>query len=266
MQSDFVDWLKENQHRAYDLYSDHLNPVFVKMLRTIGFDKGYVRGEGCYLWDADGNKYLDLLTGWGVFALGRNHPKIRASLKQVIDADLPNLVRMDCSTLAGLAAEMLTERTGGDLSRVFFCNSGTETVESAIKFARCFTSRQDILYCDHAFHGLTTGSLSLNGAEFFRERFGQLMPGTHAVPFNDLDALERALTSKKPAAFILEPVIWPPLNPSAASTARCSFSTKSNPAWAEPANGSATNTGPTSNPTSSVAPKRSLADSSPSAR
>jgi ornithine--oxo-acid transaminase len=165
-----------------------------------------VRGQGAYLWDADGNKYLDLLTGWGVFALGRNHPKVRAILIEVLNSDLPNLVRMDCSPLAGLAAEMLTRRTGGDLSRVFFCNSGTETIESAIKFARCFTGRQDIVYCDHAFHGLTTGSLSINGAEFFRERFGQLMPGTRAVPFNDLPALERELSTRKAAAFMLEPV------------------------------------------------------------
>ena len=206
MLTEFMTWLKQHEGRAYDLHCDHLNPVFVKMLRTIGFDKGYVRGQGSYLWDADGNKYLDLLTGWGVFALGRNHPKIKAILTEVLNSDLPNLVRMECSPLAGLAAEMLTQKTGGDLSRVFFCNSGTETVEGAIKFARCFTGRQEIVYCDHAFHGLTTGSLALNGADFFRERFGQLMPGTHSIPFNDLPALERALATKKAAAFILEPV------------------------------------------------------------
>src|SRR5882762_9460679 len=122
MQTDFIAWLKENEGRAYDLHCDHLNPVFVKMLRTIGFDKGYVRGQGPYLWDADGNRYLDLLTGWGVFALGRNHPKIKAALADVLAQDLPNLVRMDCSSLAGQAAEMLARRAGGDLSRVFFCN------------------------------------------------------------------------------------------------------------------------------------------------
>src|SRR5882762_4688142 len=139
MQTDFIAWLKENEGRAYDLHCDHLNPVFVKMLRAIGFDKSYVRGEGAYLWDADGNKYLDLLTGWGVFALGRNHPKVKAILKQVLDGELPNLVRMDCSLLSGLVAENLTRHTGGDLSRVFFCNSGTETIEGAIKFAHCYT-------------------------------------------------------------------------------------------------------------------------------
>src|SRR6266550_38806 len=206
MHTDFMAWLKRHEGRAYDLHSDHINPVFVKMLKTIGFDKGYVRGEGCYLWDADGNTYLDLLTGWGVFALGRNHPKVRAILTQLINQDMPNLVRMDCSLLSGLVAELLTKHTGGDLSRVFFCNSGTESIEAAIKFSRCATGRQEIVYCDHAFHGLTTGSLSLNGAEFFRERFGELMPGTRKVAFNDLEALERELASKKAAAFIIEPV------------------------------------------------------------
>ena len=180
------------------------------MLRTIGFDKQYVRGEGCYLFDRFGDRYLDMLTGWGVFALGRNHPKVRSILEQVLSRNMPNLVRMDCSLLAGLVAEKLTgytERNGnGGLSRVFFCNSGTETVETAIKFARCFTGKSRIVYCDHAFHGLTTGSLSLNGAEFFRERFGELMPGTSAVPFNDLGSLEEALNQKDVAAFVVEPV------------------------------------------------------------
>src|SRR5437870_8890039 len=114
---DLSSYMVENHGRQYELHESHINPAFVKMLKTIGFDKGYVRGEGCYLWDEEGNKYLDLLTGWGVFALGRNHPKIKAILTEVLNADLPNLVRMDCSTLAGLAAEMLTRRTGGELSR-----------------------------------------------------------------------------------------------------------------------------------------------------
>jgi ornithine--oxo-acid transaminase len=204
--ADFAGWLEQQRALAFDLHNEHLNPAFVKMLRAIGFDKGYVRGEGCYLWDAHGNKYLDLLTGWGMFALGRNHPKIKAILTQLLNENSPNLVRMDCSVLSGLVAQKLAEKTGGDLSRVFFCNSGTESVEGAIKFARCFTNRQQIVYCDHGFHGLTTGSLALNGADFFRERFGQLLPDTRKVPFNDLAALEKELSSETAAAFIVEPV------------------------------------------------------------
>src|SRR3954469_11763303 len=132
MHTDFMSWLKQQKGREYELHQKHINPAFVKMLRTIDFDKGYVRGEGCYLWDSEGNKYLDLLTGWGVFALGRNHPKVRSLLPQLIARDSPNIVRMDCSLMSGLAAEMLTKHareTADDLSRVFFCNSGTEAVE-----------------------------------------------------------------------------------------------------------------------------------------
>ena len=206
MHTDFFGWLDQHKGRAHDLHAEHINPSFVKMLRTIGFDKQYVRGEGCYLWDADGNKYLDLLTGWGVFALGRNHPKVKAILQQLLDRDMPNLVRMDCGLLSGLVAEMLTKHCPDSLSRVFFCNSGTETIEGAIKFAHCATGRQKILFCDHAFHGLTNGSLALNGADFFRERFGALMPSTNKIPFNDLPALEKALAGRDVAAFFIEPV------------------------------------------------------------
>src|SRR6266436_5440815 len=130
---DLSSYMEENHGRQYDLHESHINPAFVKMLKTIGFDKGYVRGEGCYLWDEEGNKYLDLLTGWGVFALGRNHPKIKAILKELLDSDLPNLVRMDCSLLSGLVAEKLTSHCPDGLNRVFFTNSGTETVEAALK-------------------------------------------------------------------------------------------------------------------------------------
>ncbi len=206
MLNDFNAWLSEQRDRAFDLHSKHINPSFVKVLRAINFDRQYVRGQGCYLWDEEGNKYLDLLTGWGVFALGRNHPKIRAILHQLMDMDRPNLVRMDCGILSGLLAEKLVSKVSDGLSRVFFTNSGTETVESAIKFSRCATRRQEIIYCDHAFHGLTMGSLSLNGADFFRERFGDMLPGGTRVPFNDLVALEEALGRGKAAAFIVEPV------------------------------------------------------------
>lgn len=206
MHQDFSAWLEQFDGQGLNLHQQHLNPAFVKMLRAIGFDKRYVRGEGCYLWDEAGNKYLDLLTGWGVFALGRNHPKIKSVLKQLLDMDRPNLVRMDCSLLSGLAAQALVRHAPEGMSRVFFTNSGTETVEAALKFARCVTGRQHVIYCDHAFHGLTAGSLSVNGDQHFRERFGEMIPGGRKIPFNDLQALEKELSTHQAAAFIVEPV------------------------------------------------------------
>jgi ornithine--oxo-acid transaminase len=206
MYEDFIGWVEQHRGTQYDLHAEHINPAFVKMLKTIGFDRNYTRGEGCYLWDGAGTKYLDLLTGWGVLMLGRNNPKVRQVIRQTLDANSPNLVRMDCSLLSGLAAEALVRHMPEGLSRVFFCNSGAETVETAIKFARCATGRQKIIYCEHAFHGLTTGALALNGAEFFRQRFGDLLPHTEMIPFNDLAALEKALAKQDAAAFILEPI------------------------------------------------------------
>ena len=189
----------------YALHTRHLNEQMVRVLKTIGFDRAYQRGKGQYLYDRDGHQYLDLLSGWGVFALGRNHPVVCNTLKKVLDSDFPNLVQMDVSALAGVLAERLL-RYVPHLEKVFFANSGTESVETSLKFARAATGRDGIVYCSHAFHGLTYGSLSVNGDEMFRSGFGPLLPGCIEVPFNNLVALERALASKTIAAFIVEPI------------------------------------------------------------
>jgi len=189
----------------FSLHSRCLNEQMVRVLRTIGYDVGFCKGRGQYLYDRDGNCYLDMLSGFGVFALGRNHPAIRAALKSTLDADLPNLVQMDVSTLAGVLAERLLALVP-HLDKVFFANSGAESVEAAIKFARAATGRAGIAYCSHAFHGLTYGALSLNGDETFRRGFEPLLPDCVCVPFNDLGALDRALSGRRIAAFVVEPI------------------------------------------------------------
>ncbi|WP_244532226.1 aspartate aminotransferase family protein [Methylocapsa palsarum] len=182
-----------------------MNEMMVRVLQTIGYDVGFRAGRGQYLWDHSGSRYLDLLSGWGVFALGRNHPTVREALSSVLGADLPNLVQMDVSVLSSLLAERLLEFVPF-LDKVFFTNSGAETVEAAIKFARRTTGRPNIIYCDHAFHGLTYGALALNGDPVFREGFEPLLPGCVRIPFNDLAALEQALSGRDAAAFIVEPI------------------------------------------------------------
>jgi len=165
-----------------------------------------VKGEGCYLIDDEGGRYLDFLSGFGVFALGRSHPAIVGALHDALDADLPNLVQMDCSLLPGILAQELVKRSHPGIERVCFTNSGAEAIESAIKFARAATKRTRILYCDHAFHGLTTGALSLNGGKEFRSGFGPLLPGVDMVPFGDIGALARELRKGDVAAFVIEPI------------------------------------------------------------
>lgn len=198
--------LAQERGRNYDLHEKSLNTQMVRVLRTIGFDIVYDRAEGPYLFDREGNRYLDLLSGFGVFALGRNHPTVIDTLEKTMRAQLPNLVQMDCGLLAGLLAERLLTHAPPGIDKVFFCNSGTEAVEGAIKFARAATRRPKILGCDHAYHGLTMGALSLNGEKIFREGFDPFLPGCESVPFNDLAALERALAKKDVAAFIVEPI------------------------------------------------------------
>ena len=190
--------------QGYDLHSKYQNAQLPRTLRTIGFDKDYVRGEGAYLYDAEGNAYADFLAGFGVFAAGRSHPVIKKALHDALDMDFAAWTQFDCQPISGLLAQRLLARAPG-LDRVFFCNSGTEAVEAGLKFARHATGKGRIVYARHAFHGLTAGSLSVNGAEEFRRGFGPLLPGAQ-IPLGDLAALEAELRKGDVAAMIVEPV------------------------------------------------------------
>jgi ornithine--oxo-acid transaminase len=205
MNFDILKELAAHAGENFGLHEKHLNSQMVRVLKTIGFDRQYVQAQGAYLYDRKGNKYLDLLAGFGVHAVGRNHPVIKKALSDVLAADLPNMVQMDVSLLSGLLAQRLLSLTPGQ-ERVFFCNSGTEAVEAAIKLARAATGRAKLVFCDHAFHGLTMGSLSLNGDDTFRAGFGPLLADAVHVPFNDLAALQAVLSLGDVAAFFVEPI------------------------------------------------------------
>ena len=196
--------LAARRGEGYELHARLLNPQLPRMLHAIGFDKVYERGEGAYLFDREGNRYADFLTGFGVFGVGRNHPVVRRALADVLDGELADLVQFDCALLPGLLAERLLAKAPG-LDRVYFCNSGTEAVEAALKFARYATGRRRIVYCDHAFHGLTVGSLSINGSAEFRRGFDPLLPDS-MITFGNLDALEAELRKGDVAALIVEPI------------------------------------------------------------
>src|SRR3989344_3101742 len=163
------DLYSQRKAETFELHDQHLNNQMVKVLKTIGFKRTYVRAKAQYLYDDQGDRYLDMLSGYGVFALGRNHPEISRVLKEVLDAELPNLIQMDCGLLSGLLAEKLLGAFPFPMEKIFFSNSGAEANEAAIKFSRAATRREKILYCSNAFHGLTTGALALNGSEIFRE-------------------------------------------------------------------------------------------------
>jgi ornithine--oxo-acid transaminase len=202
---DIAGLFAERERDRYAMHASHLNEQMVRVLRTIGYDVGFCRGSGQYLFDRENVRYLDLLSGFGTFAIGRNHPALRQTLTNVLASELPNLVQLDVSTLAGILAERLLAHVPY-LDKVFFANSGAEAVEAALKFARAATGRPGIVFCDHAFHGLTYGALSVNGDANFRDGFEPLLPDCIRVPFDDLAALEQALSSRTVAAFIVEPI------------------------------------------------------------
>jgi ornithine--oxo-acid transaminase len=184
----------------------YLNPQMGRILRTLGFDRTWVGGDRTSLIASDGRRYLDLISGYGVFALGRNHPDVIAGIKDVLAASTANLPQLGVTLLSGVLAEQLVARGPDGIGAMVPANTGTESVEAAIKISRAATGRQRVLFAEHAFHGLTLGSLSLNGNDEFRSGFGPFLPGCDPVPFGDADALARELSREDVAAFIVEPV------------------------------------------------------------
>ena len=195
-----------NIERGRELYRKLVNPRLADAVGAMGFDRQFTRGEGQYLVDAEGQRYLDLISGYGACFVGRNHPAITAALQAAITSDLPNLVQMDTCAVAGLLANALLEVAPRSVEMVYFASTGAEAVETALKFSRRHTGRRRIIYLDNAFHGMTCGALSVNGTAELRDGFGPLLPGTTAVALNDVPSLEAELAAGDVAAVIIEPI------------------------------------------------------------
>jgi ornithine--oxo-acid transaminase len=187
-------------------YAERVNPEWVRLLNLLEMNVRYERCVGAELFTSDGRRILDFLSGYCVHNIGHNHPDVVAALQYELGRCGPAMIQTHVADFAGELAEKLCERAGGRLSRAFFCSSGSEGVEAAIKFARAHTKRVGILSAEHAFHGLTCGALSLMSDSYWRDGFGPLLPHTKNVPFNDLEALDRELKSKQFAAFVVEPI------------------------------------------------------------
>jgi ornithine--oxo-acid transaminase len=198
--------LEERGAEALDLHAQTINPQFVRLLRAIGFDRRWARAERAYLWDADGNRYLDALGGFGMFNVGRNNPRVREALVEALELERPGSLQLGVDSLPALLAEELLRRAPASVERVLFTSSGAESVEAAIKLGRAATGRSRVLSAEHGFHGLTLGALSANASPEFTSRFGPLLPGFERAPWDDLGALEHALRAEDVALFIVEPV------------------------------------------------------------
>ena len=187
-------------------YQDCVNPQWERLLNVLQLNVRYRRCQGSELHTEDGRRILDFLSGYCVHNAGHNHPDIIEALKDELDQCGPAMLQSHVPELAGELAERLCSRAGGRLKKAFFCSSGSEGVEAAIKFSRAHTGRTGLLYAEGAFHGLTCGALSLMGDSFWREGFGPMLPETEQIPFGNLGALEEKLATRKHAAFIVEPI------------------------------------------------------------
>jgi ornithine--oxo-acid transaminase len=188
------------------VYAQRVNPQWVRLLDLLQMNATYERCSGAELFTADGRRILDFLSGYCVHNTGHNHPAVVAALKDELDRGGPAMLQSHVPELAAQLAHRLTASAGGRLERVFFTSSGSEGVETAIKFARAHTGRTGLLYAEHAFHGLSCGALSLMSDPFWSQGFGPMLAGTTAVPFGDLDTLERQLATRRYAALFLEPI------------------------------------------------------------
>ena len=199
------DALKLDDGGARQLYKEYQNPGLATMLSLVGFDRTYISAAGTVLKDAEGNRYLDFLAGYGSLNLGHN-PEV---VIKAVDAvrSRPNILQASVNPVAAALAHNLALVTPGALSRTFFCNSGTEAVEGAIKLARAATGKKGIVYCTNSFHGKSMGSLSVTGRAKYRKGFAPLVPDCMEIPFGDSSALSELLKKNSDiAAFIVEPL------------------------------------------------------------
>lgn len=193
----------ELTNEIIELTEKHVNPGLAKVLRFAGLGVEWY-AEGAYVWDAEGRKFLDCLGGYGMFALGHRHPKVVEAVKRQLDLmPMPSKIMFNAPQ-ARLAAR-LAEVLPGSMQYSFFCNSGTEAVEGAIKLARKVTGRHKMISTIGSYHGKTMGSLSASGREMYRKPFDPLLPGFVHVPFGDAEAVEQAMNSET-AGVIVEPI------------------------------------------------------------
>jgi len=179
----------------YEIETKYSTGVYIKQQLSI------VRGQGAILFDVAGNEYLDCASGHGVANLGHGHPKVAAAIAEQAATLITLFESFPNDKRAALMQKMGTLVPG--LERVFFCNSGTEAVEAALKFARISTGQTNIVAAMRAFHGRTFGALSATFNKKYRDSFEPLVPGFSHVPYNKTEALEEAVTGET-AAIILE--------------------------------------------------------------
>lgn len=185
-------------------YREYVNPFALRMFKNASLDIIEGKREGASVWDVSGEKYIDCVTGAGIFNVGRRNTEIVAALKKALDVyDMGGWISI--LRERGLLAKKLAEITPGDLKYSLFCSGGGEAIEVAVKLARGHTGKSEIICMENGYHGVTGFALPATGRDVYKTPFAPLAPGYLHVPFNDIDAVKGAL-SEDTAAVLLEPV------------------------------------------------------------
>ena len=192
------------EDRVKKNYQAYINPSVVRLLELMGMDAVEMRGEGIYLYDSTGKEYIDCLGGYGTFAFGHRHPRIVEAVKKQLD-ELPLSGKIFLNRSLANAAQHLAMIAPHGLSYSFWCNSGTEAVEGALKTARLATKRKKFIAMKGSFHGKTFGALSVSGRDLYRMPFAPMMGEIVHIPFGDVDALAHVV-DETIAGVIVEPI------------------------------------------------------------
>ncbi|MFD2169073.1 aspartate aminotransferase family protein [Tumebacillus lipolyticus] len=190
--------------RVIEQYERYINPGLARLLRVMGLAQVEDEAREVHVRDREGKLYLDCVGGYGTFSFGHRHPKIVERVSAQLHR-MPLSSKLLLSQPMADLAEKLAELTPGDLQYSFFCNSGAEAVEAALKTARLATGRNKVITAIGSFHGKTFGALSASGNEVYREPFQPLLPDFVHVPFGDAELLAQ-LVDENTAAVMLEPV------------------------------------------------------------
>jgi len=201
-----LDERRNTRRSVKSAYRDFVNPSAVSMTEMLEMDRCYRRARGMEIFDADGKRYLDFLGGYGAVNLGHNHPACVSAVRDFLDAAKPSILQTFGTEYPARLAELLALVSPGDLQLCFFCNSGAEANEGAIKLARFATGRTKIAYAENSFHGKTLGALSITGNERYQRHFRPLLPGCVRFPYGDEAELEKVLSAGDVAAVFLEPI------------------------------------------------------------
>lgn len=188
----------------YESYGRTISQTYPLFLKKLGIDHSAVRAEGATITDAQGKEYIDCVGGYGVSNLGHNHPVLVQSLidqlHQKNQATRPLITELQVRL-----AENISSLTEGALPCSFVCNSGSEAIDSALKLARLYKGKKQIIAARGSFHGYTVGALSVSGIPAFKRPFEPLLPDIDLVPYGDITRLKSAV-SDRTAAVLLEPV------------------------------------------------------------